>query len=146
MLHMRVPLATLLQSLLDSSRGLGAGLVDRHGFLLESCGAHDAHDSVAIGAFLSHHRLAPLEMSLTDTVSEQVWIGNRYSFYMHWLGDGTKLLYVMAPARAPGGPIRQALRQAGTALENSLEPPVSGTPLRERLEQPRQFVSDILIR
>lgn len=141
---MQAPLAALLQLLLDSAQGLGAGLMDKNGFLLDSCGAHDSHNPAAIGAFLSHHRLTPLEVSLGDAVTEQVWIGQRYSFYLYWL-EGDKLLYVMAKATAPGGPIRQALRQTAASL-SGLGAPVSGAPLRERLEQPRQFVSDILIR
>lgn len=128
-------IAAVLQALLDRSGALGVGLVDRQGLLLESCGAHDGQRPEAIAALLCH---PPFELAalLEDVVSEQVWIGQRYSFYLRYLSSHR--LYAMSWARAAGGPIRQQLQRAAQALGGALEPSL-GAPARQRLEQPRQF-------
>lgn len=137
---MRRDLLDTFQALLDSSGGLGVGLVDRNGLLVHHAGEHDGLNLEALAANITSLQLAPssqLEPALGDTLREHILLTHRYCLYLHSVN--AYALYLITYQHAPSTPARAALHSAKTRLAALLEPARLVTPARHRLEQPRQF-------
>lgn len=133
-----------LRTLLDGSAGLGAGLVDSSGLLVAACGLHDGHDAAALSALLAARWPQRLAALLGDEgVCEDVVLLQRYGFCLHWLADG-HLVYLMTRREQALSGARRHLQR--TAAELSDLSAASGVAQRERLEQPRQFPRNALLR
>ncbi len=135
----------MLATLLDASASLGVGVADANGLLVEAHGLHDGCLPEAVAAHLSHSRSSALETLLNDTLEEQILLGERYCFYLRWLPERPYFAYVMTRREAARSGLRHSLKGAVADLGLSFGAR-SAPPLRERLEQPRQFLRDALVR
>lgn len=141
---MASPLSQPLRTLLDSSAGLGAGLVDSSGLLIAACGLHDGQDAEALSALLAARWPQRLTGLLGDEgPGEEVVLLARYGFCLHWLANG-HLVYLMTRREQALSGARRHLQRA--ALELTDLGAASGVAPRQRLEQPRQFPRDELLR
>lgn len=137
------PLTALLTSLLDTTGGLGVGVVDGNGLLVQSCGLHGDESTERVAAYLSADQAQRMTDLLADTLLESVLVGQRYCFYLRWLAVPPYLAYVMTESTGKSGvrtELRNCSREVSALISNS------GRPTRERLEQPRQFIGSRLIR
>ncbi len=139
---MRRALSCIFQELLDSHQSYGVGLIDQNGLLVHSEGGHVGRSSAQFAALLAglfNARLKQLELSVDESLAEQVVIGRSQSFYLKSLGRTPYLLYSVARKDVLGGSVRAALANAETQLLPLLNGQGLLSPLSERLEQPRQF-------
>jgi hypothetical protein len=143
--YMRRVVTPLFAALLDTTKSLGAGLVDTNGFLLESHGPHAGRDPNEIILLVPQGRTHALERYLTDTTNEHILIGEKYSFYLRYFPDKRYFVYAMAESKTSGGPVRYELQQLSVSMQNILRDD-SLTPRRERLEQTRQLLRKTLVR
>jgi hypothetical protein len=136
--------AATLAILLDKSAALGVGLVDAHGLLLAAQGLHGGQQASAVAALLAAAQPSGLEELLSDAFSEQVVLGERYCFYLHWLPARNHFLYAMAERERAHGRVRQALKDALGEVVEGLAP--SAVAEGQRLKEPRQFPRGTLVR
>lgn len=138
------PLTVSLTSLLDLSGGLGVGVVDGNGLLVQGCGRHGDQAADKVAAYLGASQAVGTSPLLEDALLESLLVGRRYCFYLKWLAVRPYLVYVMTENTRGGSSVRTELRKCSAELSSLLTH--SGGARRERLEQPRQFVSSRLIR
>ena len=142
------PLTLLLTSLLDTTGSLGVGVVDGNGLLVQSCGLHGDQSAEKVAACLSTSQAVGMTTLLDDTLLESLWVGQRYCFHLRWLALRLSvrpyLVYAMTENAGKGGAVRAELRSCSAELSTLFSDSSSAT--RQRLEQPRQFVSRRLIR
>lgn len=138
------PLTALLTSLLDTTGGLGVGVVDGNGLLVQGCGLHGDESAERVAAYLSADQAPRMAQLLDDTLLESVLVGQRYCFYLRWLAVPPYLAYVMTENTGKAGSVRAELRSYSREVSALISN--SGRPTRERLEQPRQFIGSRLIR
>jgi hypothetical protein len=143
---MRRIVTPLFASLLDTTKSLGAGLVDANGFLLESHGPHAGHDPNELVLLVPQGRTSLLERYLSDTTYEHILVGEKFSFYLRYFIDKSYFVYAMTDAKTSGGPVRYELQQLALSMHDILEDDTLLSPLRQRLEQPRQFLRKTLVR
>jgi hypothetical protein len=143
---MRRVVTPLFASLLDSTKSLGAGLVDTNGFLLESHGPHAGRNPNELILLVPQGRTSSLERYLSDTTNEHILIGEKYSFYLRYFPDKTYFVYAMADSKTSGGPVRYELQQLSLSMQKILSDNTLLSPLRQRLEQPRQSLRKTLVR
>ena len=148
---MERPLITLLRFLLDKSGGLGAGVADTTGLILQSQGLHDGYQAEEVAAHLSHMKPPKFNELTQDTLVETSFVGERHAFYMRWLTGGQHFIYVMATAKTHNRVIRLAMAKSASSFERALGLAKQGkvdsaTAVSERLEQPRKFINSKLIR
>jgi hypothetical protein len=138
----RDDLHAIFNLLLDRSETLGVGLVDPHGFLVQSAGEHGGYACVTLAANTRtiSNRMTPI---LTDVLSEplreQIILCESYTLYLLTLEESDYLLYALAKPNVPGGRVRLALRESATALAPVLAGQALTRSPGQRLEQPRQF-------
>jgi hypothetical protein len=137
---MRDDLVRTLRSLLDSSGGLGVGLVDGNGLLVHGEGEHAGLPAAVVAAeviSLWQRRHLGLVRALHDACLEQIVVGERHSVLTLRYSPGY-VIYLLAGRDTPTGRLRPLLHDAAAALT-----PLCGERLvraaRQRLEQPRQF-------
>ena len=138
------PLTVLLTSLLDTTGSLGVGVVDGNGLLVQGCGLHGDQSAEKVAAYLGTGQAASMTTVLDDTLLESLLVGQRYRFYVHWLAVRPYLAYIMTENTSKAGAVRAELRSCGGELSALFSS--SGRSARERLKQPRQFVSSRLVR
>ena len=146
---MERPLTSHLNALLNETASLGVGVGDTSGLLIQSSGLHAALAPDQVAAHLSQHEPLKFEQLSEDSLVEAVLIGQRYCFYLRWLTGGAYFVYVMTEAKAKGGEVRYALKKAETVFARALGLPAAEgltDAAGERLEQPRKFLSDPLVR
>jgi hypothetical protein len=142
---MRRVVTPLFAALLDTTRSLGAGLVDANGFLLESHGPHAGRDPNELILLVPQGRSLALERYLTDTTNEHILIGEKFSFYLRYFPDKRYFVYAMTEAKTSGGPVRYELQQLSLSMQKILKGDLL-VPRRERLEQPSKSLRKTLIR
>ena len=137
---MRRPLASLLETLLNRSESLGVGLVDANGLLVEACGFHDGKDANELAVHLPYANPAGFELFLEERWVEHIMVGVFFNLYVRWLPNYKHLVYCMTPTvGVSGGPVRYALKNTCEDIAELFD--ILDMPLRERLEQPRQFTN-----
>ncbi|MGL4609476.1 MAG: hypothetical protein ACRCYY_07290 [Trueperaceae bacterium] len=142
---MRRIVTPLFASLLDTTKSLGAGLVDANGFLIEFHGPHAGRDPNELILLVPQGRTSALELYLADMTHEHILIGEKFSFYLRYFPDKSYFVYAMTNAKTSGGPVRYELQQLSATMQNILQDD-SLMPRRERLEQPNQSLRKTLIR
>jgi hypothetical protein len=143
---MRRIVTPLFAALLDTTKSLGTGLVDVNGFLLEFHGPHAGRNPNELILLVPQGRSSSLERYLSDTTSEHILVGEKYSFYLRYFTDKSYFVYAMTDAKTSGGPVRYELQQLSLSLQNIMKDDTLLSPLRQRLEQPRQFLRKTLVR
>ena len=141
-------LRQIFDALLDRTGSLGAGVVDFSGLAVHTSGLHGGLDPQAIAAHLPCLHGGFFAALLEDTLVEDVLIGERYSFYLRRLSGHTFFMYIMTEDKTSGGTLRYALRHSEEAVVKALcltETALSAAT-NERLEQPREFLSERLVR
>jgi hypothetical protein len=144
--YMRRIVTPLFASLLDTTKSLGSGLVDANGFLIEFHGPHAGHDPNELILLVPQGRTNPLERYLSDTTSEHILIGEKFSFYLRYFPDKSYFVYAMTDGRTSGGPVRYELQQLSFSMQAILNDNALLSPLRQRLEQPSQALRKTLVR
>jgi hypothetical protein len=144
--YMRRIVSPLFASLLDTTKSLGAGLVDANGFLLESHGPHAGYDPNELILLVPQGRTNLLERYLSDIILEHIFVGERFSFYLRYFTDKSYFVYAMTDGKTSGGPVRYELQQLSLSMHKILKDDSLFSPLRERLEQPRQLLRKTLVR
>lgn len=141
---------TLLRFLVDKSGGLGAGVADTTGLILQSHGLHDGYVADEVAAHLSHMKPPKFGELTQDTLVETSLVGRRHAFHMRWLNGEQHFVYVMISAKASSRVTRLALAKSAPSFERALGllkgKPKLAAPESERLEQPRKFINSKLIR
>jgi hypothetical protein len=142
---MRRVVTPLFAALLDTTKSLGAGLVDVNGFLLESHGPHAGRDPNEIILLVPQGRTGALERYLGDKTNEHILVGDKFCFYLRYFPDKSYFVYAMTDGKTSGGPVRYELQQLAISMQKILRDD-SLMPRRERLEQPHQHLRKTLVR
>jgi hypothetical protein len=143
--YMRRVVTPLFAALLDTTKSLGAGLVDTNGFLLESHGPHAGKDPNELILLVPQGRTGFLERYLGDKTNEHIIVGEKFSFYLRYFPDKSYFIYAMTDGKTSGGPVRYELQQLASSMQKILQE-TSLMPRRERLEQPSKSLRKTLIR
>ncbi len=143
---MRRVVTPLFAALLDTTKSLGAGLVDANGFVLEAHGPHAGKDPNELILLVPQGRTTALESYLSDTTNEHILVGVKYSFYLRYFTDKSFFVYAMTEAKTSGGPVRYELQELARSLHKLLKDDSLLSPLRQRLEQPSKSLRKTLIR
>jgi len=148
---MERPLITLLRFLVDKSDGLGAGIADTTGLILQSHGQHGGYQPEEVAAHLSHMKPPRFSELTQDTLVETSLVGQTYAYYMRWLEGGQHFIYVMASSKAHNRVIRLSMVKSASSFERALGLSPDGklestVAAGERLEQPRKFMGGKLVR
>jgi hypothetical protein len=139
--YMRRIVTPMFASLLDTTKSLGSGLVDANGFLIEFHGPHAGHDPNELILLIPQGRTNLLERYLSDTTSEHILIGEKFSFYLRYFPDKSHFVYAMTD-----GKTSYELQQLSLSMQAILNDDTLLSPLRQRLEQPRQLLRKTLVR
>jgi hypothetical protein len=143
---MRRVVTPLFAAMLDTTKSLGAGLVDVNGFLLESHGPHAGRDPNELILLIPQGRSSALERYLGDSTNEHILIGEKFSFYLRYFPDKSYFIYAMTEAKTSGGPVRYELQQLSLSMQKILKDDSLLAPLSQRLEQPGKSLRKTLIR
>jgi hypothetical protein len=142
---MRRVVTPLFEAALDSSHSLGVGWFDTQGFLIHAHGPHQGFKPEELVLHFPRQDVLGLESFVQDLPVEYVLIGQKYSFYIRFLPQYNYLVYAMVASDKSGGKVRFALRELAEALQNVMHDSLF-VAVRQRLEQPRQFLGGSLIR
>lgn len=135
-------LYAIFNILLDQSESLGVGLVDPHGFLVQSAGEHGGYSCsiLAVNTRTISNRMSPILTELLDEpLREHIILCADHTLYLLMHEQSDYLLYALAKPDVPGGRIRLAMREAAMKLTPVLAGRNLVSPVGQRLEQPRQF-------
>ncbi len=143
---MRQELTSLLTSLQDGTGSLGVGVADANGLLIQSQGEHGGIDAGKIAAHLAARRGTSLEQLVGDPVEEHITVGRTFTFVVRWFLDHGYFIYAMTHREIRGGPVRHGIKTTAERLERWFDGRGLLLTKRERLEEPRKFSRDRLIR
>lgn len=143
---MRREVTRILATVLDETDCLGVGVVDGSGLLVERAGEHHGMAAEAMAATLVLPPSPVLEAHTGDSFDEQVLIGKRYTFIVWWFLERRFFVYAMLASATPVGPVRYALHGALRDLDRLFRDQGLLSSPRQRLEEPRKFTNDDLLR
>jgi hypothetical protein len=143
---MRRIVTPLFLALLDTTKSLGAGLVDNNGFLLEAHGPHGGKNPNELILLVPQGRTTFLERYLGDNTNEHILVGEKFSFYLRYFPDKSYFVYAMTEGKTSGGPVRYELQQLSLAMQKILRDDSLLAPLSQRLEQPSKSLRKTLVR
>lgn len=118
---MKQAMHDIFVNLLQSSGGLGVGMVDMNGLLIHSEGDHDGRSSNEVAALLLAlypPQLSKLEQAFQDPLSEHIVIGREHCFYLLRI-QGKYVLYALTGSLSSKA--RNAMHQARGRLNPLLK-------------------------
>ncbi len=140
-LGMRRALQDALGTLERMDGLIGAGLVDRNGFLVHAVGGHAGHDPEAIAVHLPRSERSDLERALDMNFDEDLHGSADGAVLLRRVAGGDFVAYAWVGPVDGLGPVRFALKGFARTIEDALEAPArrSASAQRERLEDVREF-------
>lgn len=124
-------LASTLERLLVASNAVGVGVIDEHGWLVESAGSHAGLDAEALASHavaLAHTAQRSLAAAMGERSDEVVVVTGRYRLVI--CGVERYVVYLVTSAQESEARIRPALdtalRELGEAFTSKALEPSSG--------------------